>query len=520
MNTVQNPAAMEPGYAISLQNAICMPDGVALRTGTRKWATGLGTAVTTLIPYTSGSTAPNKLFAVAGTNMYDVTTGGAVGAPVLTGLNATAPYWQFASQTFTAGGTNYIIAVNGTDTPRLYNGSTWSTCTQVASPSGPGQFKTGTPLIEDIVDVTLHQQRLWFVVKNTTKGYYLDIAAVGGELKPFDFGPFFANGGALHKLASWTVDAGGSSGSQALLAAISNQGDIAIYQGDDPTQASTFKLIATYKVAPPVGRRCTAKRAGDVLVMSQQGMFALSTLLQSARVDTSQTVTYNIAPTISDIAATLATLPGFEIQNYAEQDLVILNIPQINQTNNFQFVLNTITGGWSQFTGWPARCWAQFNSTAFFGAAGDVMIAFIGYKDNANIDGSAGSTIIATGLTAFSELPDIGLTGVRKHVKQLQPILTTGDSAPVLRIGVNVDYDFVPIVGSSTINPITGAVWDSALWDNPGSTWVGSLATNKQWVTPRSWPGVAVAIALSLSASAETKWVSTTWMVEPGDIYG
>jgi hypothetical protein len=520
MNTVANIAAMDPMYALSLQNMICEPDGCTVRTGTRSWATGFATEVTSLLPYISESANADKLFAVAGGSIFDITSGGAIGAAEVSGLSAASPYWECAMQTFSTSGTNYLFACNGTDAPRIYDGSTWTTCTQVAVPAGPGQFLTGTVSINDIVDVVLHQQRLWFVVANSTKGYYIDIAAIGGELQPFDFGPFFANGGSLHKLASWTVDSGGSAGSQALLCAISNQGDIAVYQGDDPSSATTFALIGTYKVGAPVGRRCTAKRGGDVLVMSQQGLFAMSTLLQSTRVNVNQTISYNISPTISSLAATLEGLDGFEVVNYADADLVLLNIPQADQDNNFQFVLHTISGGWSQFTGWPARCFGQLNGSLYFGAGDTVQLAFIGYKDAADIDGAGGNTVISTGLQAYDQMVSLGLQGLRKHVKQLQPMLTTGDSAPVIRMGVNTDYDLVPIVGAATLNPITGAVWNNALWNDPGATWVGSLTTSNRWVTVRSYPGVSHAIAISISASAETKWVGTTWMFVPGNIYG
>lgn len=525
LNTVAGSlTAMGPEYALSLQNFICTGMGVDQRTGSREWATGLPAEVTSFLPYQSGGTASSKLFGVAGGSIYEVTSGGAVGAAVVSGLSTTSVYWQSVSQTYSGATNNILIAVNGADAPRIYNGSSWTTCTQVAVPAAVGQFTTtdnnGAAVnINDFVDVCLHNQRLWFVANSTTKGYYLDVAAASGQLHAFDFGPFFPSGSTLFKLAAWTVDTGGASGTQQLLAAISNKGDVAVYGGTDVSSASTWGLVGTYKIGSPVGRRATSNIGGDVLTLGQQGLLALSKLLQSARIDVTQTVTYNISPTIADLVSTLSNYPGFEVAEYPTKDVILVNIPQVNADDNFQFCFNTTNGAWSQFTGWPARCFCLFNDALYFGGDGVVCLAFIGFKDNADITGAGGDSIIATGLTAFDQMGELGI-GTQKHVKLVKPFLTTGDTAPTIRIGVNTDYNLVPIVGSATLNPATGAVWDSATWDDPGSTWVGSLTTYNQWTTPLCYPGTSFALAISLSASAETSWQGTNWVAEVGNIFG
>lgn len=94
LNTVDSLAMMDITYALSCQNWIAAPQGLEIRRGYRKWATGLPGATNTLIAYNARQSTSNKLFAVSGTGIYDVTSGGAVGAAVVTGLNASATYWQ------------------------------------------------------------------------------------------------------------------------------------------------------------------------------------------------------------------------------------------------------------------------------------------------------------------------------------------------------------------------------------------------------------------------------------------
>ena len=516
LNTVDALVNMNPAYGLSIQNFIATPQGLSQRTGFRQWATGMPAAVTSLIQYNGRSTAQSRLFAVSGAAIYDVTSGGAVSAPVVSGLSPSSPYWQYAAQTYSTGSANYVICVNGTDAPQIYDGTTWTACTQVTTPTAPGQFKTtdnngNTVPLSSFVDITLHQQRLWFVRANSTIAYYCDIAQVGGNLNAFDFGPLFGTGGRLHKLATWTIDAG--SGSQSMLVAISNRGDVAVYGGNNPATAATWSLIGTYKIGAPVGRRCTTQYAGDLLVLTQDGLYPMSKYLQSARLDSTAAITYMISPTISDLVSANSNASGFETTVYPGQNLLLLNIPQGTQANNFQFCFHTITGGWTQFTGWPAQCFTVFNDAMYFGGVGYVALAFIGYKDNVSATGVGGDNIVATALSAFSQLNAVG---VRKHVKQVKPYLVTGQSNPTISIGVNTDFSLIPIVGSATVNPVTGAVWDNARWDDVNATWVGSLTTYNQWATPLCYPGEYVALAVSLSCTSQTVWTSTSIKYVPG----
>lgn len=518
---------MDPAYALACQNFVATPQGLSLRKGYRKWATGLPTACTSLMPYNSTLAASSKLFAVCGTAIYDVTSPGAVGAAAVTGLNGSAPYWQHASQTFSTAGTNYLMAVNGVNAPLLYSGSAWTTCTQVASPATPGQWKTldsnGNAVnIATFVDIVLHQQRLWFVAANSTKAYYADIASVGGSLYPFDFGPLFSRGGKLHKLAVWTMDIGGTVGTQALLVAISDRGDVVIYGGNNPAVSTSWTLIGIYQIGAPVGRRCTASYQGDLMILSQDGLYPLSKYLQSARLDTSAALTYTISPTVSDLVKALAAQPGFELVVAPAENVMLLNVPQSVQSSNFQFCFHTITKGWSQFTGWPAQCFNVFNDTVYFGGPDYVGRAFYDYKDGADYAGVGGSNITATALSAFNGMNGVqGLgSGVQKHVKLVKPFIVSAGPIPTVNVGVNVDYNMTAIVGSTASNSASTSLWDVATWDSPAAQWVGSLITYNQWATPSCYPGNVMSFVISLSATDETLWVETQWLVEPCGQFG
>jgi hypothetical protein len=518
---------MDPAYALSLQNFIAAPRGCKPRKGYRKWSTGFTTPVTTLLPYNSKVASNSKLFAVSGSEIFDITNGGAIGSPVVTGLSAGAnAYWQHATQTYSTSSSNYLIAVNGVDSPRLFDGTSWSACSQVATPSGPGQFSQNdnngsTVNITAFIDVVLHQQRLWFVASNSSKAFYTSIASVGGQLNAFDFGPLFTRGGALHKLETWTMDTGGVAGTQSMLVAISTKGDVVIFAGNDPAVATSWGLVGQFQLGSPVGRRCTVQYQGDLLVLSMDGLFPLSKYLQSARLERTAALTYAIAPTISELTSTLGTIKGFELVVYPSENVVLLNIPQLIQDNNFQFCYETNARAWSQFKGWPAACFGTFNDALYFGAEDHVALAFIGWQDGADINGTGGNNIVANALTAFDSMatPEIP-AGSIKQVVLVRPFFQTGQTNPTVSIGINTDFNLGTVVGAASLNASSSATWDIATWDSYWVVWGGTLVPYNQWSTPACYPGEYLAFAISMSVTSDTLWPATSWTISPGGQFG
>ena len=92
-NARDSLTAMQPNEAVILENWYPATTECVLRNGYTKWATGITGQVETLMAYSGANT--NKLFAIAGTSVYDVTAGGAVGAAVVTGL--TNARWAIAT---------------------------------------------------------------------------------------------------------------------------------------------------------------------------------------------------------------------------------------------------------------------------------------------------------------------------------------------------------------------------------------------------------------------------------------
>ena len=146
-------SAMPPMNAVILDNWFPETEKVTLRGGSAVHATGLGgsaEAVETLMEYNKLD-GTNELFGACGAEIYDCTSSGAVGSAVVSGLNNAR--WQFVNMG-TSGG-QFLLAFNGQDTPRTYNGSAWANATM----SGP--------TIANCIRCNTHHRRIWIGQKNS-----------------------------------------------------------------------------------------------------------------------------------------------------------------------------------------------------------------------------------------------------------------------------------------------------------------------------------------------------------------
>ena len=75
----------KPNEAVILENWFPYTSYVGIRKGSQNHVTGLPATVETLVEY-APQEGGSKLFAASGTAIYDVTTAGVVGAPVVSGM--------------------------------------------------------------------------------------------------------------------------------------------------------------------------------------------------------------------------------------------------------------------------------------------------------------------------------------------------------------------------------------------------------------------------------------------------
>lgn len=484
--------AMDSKDAVTLVNWVAKPSYCEVRAGFTNWATGIPGTVESLMGYEAAN-GTEQLFAAsnnAGTcAIYNATSAGAVGAAVVSGLTNA----RFQHVNFTTPGGSFLFLVNGADAPRHWNGTVWTTpaITGIGSPSS-------------LVDVTVHKSRLWFAAVNSLSLWYLPVNSVAGAAVEFPLGSIFRSGGSIRAIGNWTIDAG--QGVDDHLVIVTTEGEVAVYKGSDPSVASLWYLVGIWQIGAPVGRRCLVKYAGDLLIISKDGVLPLSEALQSTRVNNRVALTDKIQNAISESTTTYGNNFGWELELYPPENMLILNVPTSSTSGTAveQYVMNTISRAWSRFTGMNGACWELFNDQLFFGTAGAVCRAWDGLSD-------AGAAITADALPAFNYFS--GRTQLKQWT-MARPILNT-QNVPAVTMGLNVDFDTANPVTVSAFTANTQAIWGTSVWGS--GLWAGPRII-KDWQTVSGLGYCAAAYLRVTSSTASTQWSSVDYMWITGGV--
>lgn len=361
----ENIAQSVPGTALVLDNWILDSSRLRARKGSITRNTGLpGTGVKSLVTW-NGATS-SRLFAVAGSGIYDITTAGAVGAPVVSGI--TQP--RVSSDMMTTAGGWFLSVVNGVNPYRSYDGTSWSTPTITGVSSST------------FSDVFIHASRMWFVQRNTLRAWYLPVDSIAGAANSFDFGASTRLGGSLVAGVSTSLSAG--DGVATYAAVITSQGEIVIYRGANPASAADWVFVGTFRTGKPLGNRCFLKVAGDVLVMTEDGILSLTQIMQQERaLAIGQAVTEPISPLWRDFVRDFGGSEGWGMTLWTREGAMLVSLPYASERGPVQYVASVGAGAWSRFYGWACDVFTIFNGNLIGGFAdGTVKQCDIGARDD------------------------------------------------------------------------------------------------------------------------------------------
>lgn len=564
-NARDSIAQMPPTDAVSLINLYPTPTDLQLRLGYTQYATEITGEVNTLMNY-SGATS-EQLFAAAGSVIYDADTG--VADPVLTGLSSDKfQYVNIANQgghyLSAVNGIDPALIYNGTDwikvassstalgissithvgavatlttasahglitgnqitvagaVPTAYNGTyvitvtspTTFTYTMASTPASNattvGSYTIAAYITgvnsDDLIHVNLFKNRLYYTQKNSLKFWYLPTDAISGAATEFDLGGIARRGGYLQAMGTWTIDAGQGADDYAVF--VTNNGEVIVYNGIDPSDVNNWALKGVWQLGQTFNRRCFQKWAGDLLLLTQDGLVPLASALQSSRLDPRVNITDKIFYAISQAVTQYSDNFGWQIMYYASPNMLLINVPFT--TGSQQFVMHTISKAWASFSGIDANCFELHNGNLYFGGNGFVGQYWNGYSDN-------GDNINASVQQAYSYFDSAGQL---KRFTLVRPTFQTDNGVPSVLCGINVDFDYQNQLGQVAFNPASTSLgsWDNAYWDQ--QTWGGLLSINRIW---QGVTGLGFAGGINMSIASQgidVHWVSTDYVMERGGV--
>lgn len=426
-----------------------------------------------------------KLFAAVNGKVVNVSTPGSATDDL---TSQAEDRWQHTNFPTPAG--TFLYIVNGTDSPRYYNGSSWT------DPTITGTGLTDTNLIH----VNVFKNRLFFVEKNTLSAWYFPVETISGAITEYDLGSFCAMGGYLMAMATWTIDGGTGIDDYAVF--ITSQGEYLIFRGTDPSDADNWAHIGTFRLGAPIGRRCTMKLGGDLIVITLDGFEMLSASLVSSRTSNRAKLSDKIGGAVKASIRAKRGNFGWQPIFYPKGNMAVFNIPLQETTTSHQYVMNTTTRAWCRFVGQNAFCWEIYNDDLYFGGADNVFQADSGLSDN-------GDDIEADAKTAFTYF---NRRGQLKRFSMTRPILTV-DGSLYVAMTVNVDFEDDQPTAVPSFTPDEGEEWDESEWDV--ASWGTGSQINKAW---QSVTGLGYAAAMRMRVVAQNgsiSWQSLDWIWEP-----
>lgn len=459
-----NIATARRDQAEVLDNFIPTAQGARLRGGISEFA-DLSAAAVRLFTYVSGGT--ETLFGSTASAIFDASDvgSGAVRSSLSNG--------DWSTVQITTSGGQFLVGVNSADTGWTYNGSFSDiSLTGVASTA--------------LSQVWLFKRRLLFVEQGTTSIWYLGVDSIGGALTEFDLGPHMSKGGSVLFGATWSLDSGDGLDDKCVF--VTDQGEVIVYEGNDPSQASTWALVGVYEVGKPLNKHAHFRAGGDLVLLTEDGAVSVASAIQKDRAALSQdAITYPIEDAWRGAIGNRTVSYPISATHWQSGAILLIGTPQTVGGKRVSFVANSQTGAWGRITGWDVRCSAVFGDDLYFGTNdGKIFKADTGATD----DGAAYTGVYVPKFAPAGQILDVNAVSVTYRA----PKELTFD------LDAHADYSVDEILPPQTTMTESGDVWGTGVWGT--FVWGSDADTN----TFNTWQaayasGYSVAPSLAITVN-------------------
>jgi hypothetical protein len=354
----------------------------------------------------------------------------------------------------------------------------------------------------------LFKSRVFFVKKNSLTAYYLPVDSIGGALGTLSLQGIFKRGGKLLFGATYSSDAG--DGPDDFCIFVSDQGEVAGYQGNNPGSATDWQLIGVWDISEPLHKNAFMKAGGDLLIAAKTGLIPLSGVFnKDVAAIGLVAVSRPIEPTWRYLAA---NFPGtWGIAKNPDANMAIVSYPYDESGIYSNLAINLQTGAWARFTGWDCNSVVEFQGDIYVGTTS-------GWIGKAEANGSDNGAIYSCTYVGLHE----SLTAITQE-KVAHLARSTWKYATDFNYKVTFafDYDYAlgafPDVAQVTSNDVwdTG-VWGTAVWDGTNVT---RIATQWQGMGGHGFAVCPmVQVSMGITAVPNVELVSIDLAYEAGNI--
>ncbi len=328
-----------------------------------------------------------------------------------------------------------------------------------------------------------YKNRLWFIEKGTMNVWYLPVDQITGAATLLPMGAQFNLGGVLQFGQAWSLGFGASGGLSEQNTFFTDQGEVAVFQGDNPAAAATWSLVGRYRIGKPQGPNSFVRAGGDLLNVTSTGFIALSTAIQTdLAAQSANSVSFPIETAWNDAIEQRSTAYWSAV-SWPERQMVVIALPTINaSTPPVMYIVNSRTGAWANFTGWSGTCMEIFQGRMFYGSQnGKLIEAYVSGADQ-------GAPYTATYIPLFTDLGSPMSIKVPANAR----LRCRGPYDVDVQMSMQFDYILdIPAVPSASQVP-AGSQWGVGLWGQ--AVW-GQGTTLKIQQTWQSVGGLGYAMA-------------------------
>ena len=474
-------SGMDPRSAVDLINWIPKQDGCETRGGiTSHCDTSTSAAVRRLIEYDYGTT--QKLLAASDGGIYDVTSA----SPSTLGSSLTSDYWVDSS----LNGTMFLA--NGEDTMKKFDGTTLADSTF-----------TGVTL-SNLNYVHVHKSRVYVIEKNTQSFWYGSSGAISGALTEFDLSLVGNFSGNLKILLSISQNAGDNP--QDYFAAIFEGGDVIVYSGSDPGDATDWGKIGQFKIGRPISRFSAINFGDDIIVITDRGYESLKVgFAQGDIYARSRLIGSSIQADVLKSISTNFTDDNWHCAVYPNGQLLIIQ-PPVSGVTSEQHVMNLNTRRWCRFRDMSATAWGRLGSVMYVGDSSGVVHKF---DQDASDNGTA---IECVARTAWDGMADRNVT----KIHNMQRLSFTTAYMPDVRFSLATDYGEWPAGTTVSFDSSEDIpVWDEVYWDDD-VYWGADKSSYEQWIAFGVEGYMTSAQIVVRTTLEKVLWNSITYLYENG----
>lgn len=302
------------------------------------------------------------------------------------------------------------------------------------------------------------KERLFFIEQGAQSFWYLPVKQIGGTLSEFDLGPVLNRGGRILFGASWSRDTG--EGPDDLCIFVSAQGEVIVYQGSDPSSASTWALVGVYDISRPLNKFSWFKMGSDVCIMTEEGIVKVSEALQREVGREQSSLTFPIQDLWQSLVLDENAANPVRASNWTDRALLLVGTPAREGGLDVGLIMNTRTMAWARVLGWDIQATAVSNGACFFGDSnGKVFEADEGGTDD-------GGSYSAKWVPKFSDNGD----PAQKSANSVQAIYKATTEATI-GLACMADWEIdrsqyvIPVTSTTEAQAIWGtAVWGTFIW--------------------------------------------------------